>query len=67
MLVGTQHVYRTQHEPVKHPENPIIKKDRPWEGPSDDLHRVFSAVVHYDEEDAIWKMWYCSLGGEKWR
>ena len=63
VLVGTQHVYRTQHEPVKHPDNPIVRRDRPWEGASDDLPRVFSGVVHYDAQEAIWKMWYCSLGG----
>ena len=39
----------------KHPNNPIISSDRPWEGHYLGLSRVF-----YDEKEGVFKMWYRS-------
>ena len=63
ILLGTQFVRRTQHTPVKHPDNPILTRDRPWEGCSTENHHIINPSVMYDEEDNIWKMWYGSYGG----
>jgi hypothetical protein len=65
VLVGTQHVYRTWHEPLKHADNPLVRRDRPWEGASDRIHRVFSPSILRDPETAQWRMWYTSLGGRE--
>ncbi len=63
VLMGTHHVRRTQHRPVKHPGNPIVTRDRPWEGPSAERWRIMNPFVMFDEEEEIWKMWYGTLGG----
>ena len=44
----------------KHPNNPLISADRPWEGHYLGLSRVF-----YDEEEGVFKMWYRSNDGFK--
>jgi hypothetical protein len=47
----------TLHPAEKHPDNPLIRADRPWEG-----WRIVSyGTVLFDEDDRISKMWY--LGG----
>ncbi len=54
-LVSSSHaVSFTQHAGRKHPANPLMKADRPWEG-----WRISSyGTVLYDEEEKIFKMWY---------
>ena len=42
---------RELNQPVKHPGNPVLKPDEPWEW----LH---GTSVHYDEEQNIFKMWH---------
>ena len=41
------------NQPVKHPQNPLLVKDKPWEetGPG-------YGTVHYDAEAKQFKMWY---------
>ena len=51
VLMGTHHVRRTQHRPVKHPGNPIVTRDRPWEGPSPERWRIMNPFVMFDEEE----------------
>ena len=41
------------HHPVKHPRNPLIVPDMPWE-----LQVQLYGSVLWDEEDQIYKMWY---------
>jgi hypothetical protein len=47
---------KTLHQPVKHPKNPLIRRDRGWEK---DLSSPFGygAVVR-DERDGLYKIWY---------
>lgn len=52
----TQRVSFTLHPAEKHPANPLIKVDRPWEG----WRIVLYGTTFYDEEDHIFKMWYNS-------
>ncbi len=41
------------NQPKKHPQNPVLLQDRPWEdaGPS------YGTVI-YDQEERLFKMWY---------
>jgi len=44
-----------QQRPVKHPANPILVADKPWEGT---LVQLFSCDVHHDPATGQWQMWY---------
>lgn len=54
----TRNIAFTLHPARKHPENPIMKADQPWEGWR---LEIYGNVIR-DEEDGIFKMWY--LGEE---
>ncbi len=43
---------KTLNQPIKHPKNPLIVPDKPWE-----KHLGFSSVI-YDKEEGFFKMWY---------
>src|SRR5881409_645050 len=47
---------RIFHQPRKHPGNPVLSGERPWEG-----KMVEVGTVLYDEEERIFKMWYGAL------
>ena len=59
MVRESDRVWFTQHEGKKHPSNPLLKADQPWEGW---LTYVYGDVI-YDHEEKIFKMWY--LAGNK--
>jgi hypothetical protein len=44
-----------QQRPVKHPANPILVADKPWEGT---LVQLYSCDVHHDPTTGQWQMWY---------
>ena len=44
-----------ENQPVKHPRNPLMVADKPWEGT---LIQLYSCDVHYDPESGKWQMWY---------
>ena len=44
-----------QARPVKHPCNPLLVADRPWEGT---VVQLYSCDVHYDPLAGRWQMWY---------
>lgn len=44
---------RVLNQPVKHPRNPLVKQDKPWE-PSAPGY----GTVLYDAQDRLFKMWY---------
>ena len=44
----------TLHPAKKHPKNPLVKADRPWEGWR---LEIYGSVI-YDEDERIFKMWY---------
>jgi hypothetical protein len=54
LVHSTEGVSFTQHAAQKHPLNPLIKADQPWEG-----WRIqcFGNVI-YDHEEKLFKMWY---------
>ena len=49
----------TLHRAEKHPSNPVVRADRPWEGWRLEIY----GNVIYDEEEKIFKMWYLAEGG----
>ncbi|MSR60391.1 MAG: hypothetical protein EXS05_22585 [Planctomycetaceae bacterium] len=48
-----QGVQKTLNQPVKHPQNPVLIQDQPWEeaGPG------FGTVI-FDKDDGLFKLWY---------
>lgn len=44
----------TLHPGKKHPDNPLVKVDRPWEGWRLEIY----GCVIYDEQEKLFKMWY---------
>lgn len=65
-LLVDQHIVRessriafTPHPARKHPGNPVVKADRPWEGW---YVTAFCGTVLFDEEERRFKMWYGIAG-----
>ncbi len=50
---------REVHQPWKHPNNPLILPEKPWEG----VHIHLGQVI-YDEESSRFRMWY--TGGSRY-
>ena len=50
----TERVSFTLHPAEKHPKNPLLKADRPWEGQALEIY----GSVLFDEDEKIFKMWY---------
>jgi hypothetical protein len=50
----SENVSFTLHPAEKHPSNPLVKADQPWEGWR---IQVYGNVL-YDEEEKLFKMWY---------
>jgi hypothetical protein len=44
----------TLHPAQKHPRNPLVKADQPWEGWRLEIY----GSVLYDEDEGLFKMWY---------
>jgi hypothetical protein len=54
LVRDTDRVWFTQHQGKKHPDNPLVKADQPWEGWR---LEIFGSVI-YDEQEKLFKMWY---------
>jgi len=59
VVAAVQNVQRKLHRPVRHPGNPILFADRPWEEQGTDL---LGGSVMFDEEEGQFKMWYRTNG-----
>ncbi len=55
----SENVAHTLHPARKHPENPVVRADKPWEGWRLEIY----GNVLFDHEEKIFKMWY--LGEER--
>ena len=54
-IIGTlRGVKKVLNQPTKHPKNPLLVPDKPWEG------RLGFSSVMYDKEEGFYKMWYGS-------
>ncbi len=49
----------TPHPARKHPANPLLKADQPWEGT---YVSAFAGTVLYDKHEQLFKMWYTGPG-----
>ena len=54
LVNDTHNVSFTLHPGEKHPQNPLLRADKPWEG----WRVIIYGSVLYDEEEKIFKMWY---------
>ena len=54
LVAESDRISYTLHPAQKHPANPLVKADRPWEGWRLEIY----GNVLYDEEEKIFKMWY---------
>ena len=59
LFLDLQHVtrierlYRRIHQPQRHPNNPILRGENPWES----VASLYGTVL-YDPQDSRFKMWY---------
>ena len=60
-LIESTTLKRTIHKAEYHPENPVLKPDKPWEQAQFPTAMVFSDGVYYDPTERLFKMWY--MGG----
>ena len=51
---------RVQNEPIKHPNNPVLVPDQPWET------AVFRPSVLYDADAGLFRMWYDPASSAAW-
>ncbi len=54
-IESLQNIVRTLNQPVRHPQNPVLRSDQPWE---DGMVVLQPGTVIYDEQEKIFKMWY---------
>ena len=54
-IADSTNITMTLHQPKKHPDNPLIHGDVPWE----ETPYCFGTAI-YDEEESIFKLWYQS-------
>ena len=53
LIDAMERVSRCVHQPDRHPENPILKGERPWEA-----NRVLYSDVVFDRDEGIYRLWY---------
>jgi hypothetical protein len=64
-LVARTTLRRTFHTPKPHPDNPVLKADKPWERKGRGAMAMpFSDGVWYDPADRLFKMWYLAGYGQ---
>lgn len=54
LIDSTENVRRVVHQPRKHPENPVLTYDKPWEG---NCVLLWGSVL-WDEQEDRFRMWY---------
>lgn len=54
LVRATENIVFTLHPAQKHPDNPLLKADKPWEGWR---LEIYGSVI-YDEDENLFKMWY---------
>lgn len=57
LVRDSEQVSFTLHPGQKHPKNPLVMPDKPWEGWQLELY----GNVLYDEDERIFKMWYLGV------
>ena len=54
LIASMTNLRREYHQPVKHPKNPLVVADRPWEG-----SQLCVETVRRDPVTGKFRMWYC--------
>ncbi len=57
MLASAANVRRRVNQPVKHPDNPVLKREHPWEGYR---VQVYGTVI-FDPAENLFKAWYMNI------
>jgi hypothetical protein len=58
LIAERRRISNVVYRPEKHPQNPILVADRPWETESDDGIELDTQATAYDEEAGLFKIWY---------
>ncbi len=58
IILSLSHAKQVLNPAVKHPNNPLLKADRPWEGSYVGLNKII-----YDEDTGLFRLWYRTTGG----
>lgn len=53
LVASTEGLKREWHQPVKHPGNPIMSGEFPWEG-----HCIIPLAIHHEPGTGMFRMWY---------
>jgi hypothetical protein len=66
-IEGIEGLKRVVNQPTRHPQNPVIQGEHPWEKASASVY----GTAMYDEEAGLFRLWYlCTPGaapsGRKW-
>ena len=56
VIAVVKNVTRRQHTPKKHPDNPLIRRDKPWEGNT--YFRTSCFNVAHDRANGMFQSWY---------
>jgi hypothetical protein len=62
LIDSTEGMRRTVHQWQKHPANPVLRADKPWEFGGNYIS-TYGSVIH-DPEENIFKAWYWTLNDE---
>ncbi len=57
LIDSVSELTRTLHRPVKHPDNPVLKREHPWEA----LRIQVYGTVLYDPAEQLFKIWYLNI------
>ena len=55
LIESSQFIHIVQQRPIKHPRNPLLVADKPWEGT---VVQLYSCDVHHDPSTGQWQLWY---------
>ncbi len=62
LIDTTEGMRRTVHQWRKHPQNPVLRSDKPWENGGNYIC-THGSVIH-DRQENIFKAWYWTLNDE---
>ena len=57
LVERTDNLARTLNQPTKHPNNPVLRSEHPWEA----LRVQVYGTALYDPDERLFKIWYLSI------
>ena len=55
LVAESEQLAIVQQRPARHPGNPILVADKPWEGT---VVQLYSPDIHHDPSSGRWQLWY---------